>query len=141
VGPERYPAKDTDESIPGYSEEGTDTPLDAKEEDLYKPLSPEAEKAARRLTMKDATGPGDKTNVQDPSGVTAIDTAGKIELSLNITKALPNLPVAPDTDHSLADVMSLSSPEDCPPLNIVIFIVGSRGMTFWNGPQELRLIF
>lgn len=58
-------------------------------------------------------------------GQAQIDDEGRIDVTLNVKKTLPPLP--------LEDTTSVWSEEtsqgvwDCPPLNIVIFIVGSRG--------------
>lgn len=57
------------------------------------------------------------------------DTEGKFELRLDITKKLPPLPdeatLKEESDIFEIGVDPHSS--NCPPLNIVIFIVGSRG--------------
>ena len=54
---------------------------------------------------------------------------GKIELSFNLTGKIPPLPLSIRTAiKSGADLASDVDTEDhCPALNIVIFIVGSRG--------------
>lgn len=69
-----------------------------------------------------------------------VDTEGRIELSLNITKPLPPLPSSSrpsptsaasrtpsDWDIDFESTKIIQDTNSCPALNIVIFIVGSRG--------------
>ena len=97
---------------------------DEREEDLYQPFSPEIEEAVRKIAQSDSNPPVSTGKAP----VIGVDTDGKIQLSLNITKTLPGLPpMMPDEDEPTLEGEGDDTNEDCPPLNIVIFIVGSRG--------------
>lgn len=59
--------------------------------------------------------------------VAQVNSQGQVDLWLDLSKPLPPLPLIPPPSrkHTLEDAGQL----DCPPLNIVIFVVGSRGMS------------
>lgn len=60
-----------------------------------------------------------------------------MDLWLDLTKPLPELPVIPPPKRETSDF----APQlDCPPLNIVIFVVGSRGDVQPYMALALRLI-
>jgi hypothetical protein len=58
-------------------------------------------------------------------GQAQIDDEGRIDVTLNVKKTLPPIPLE-DTTSFWSEETSQGG-WDCPPLNIVIFIVGSRG--------------
>jgi hypothetical protein len=52
-----------------------------------------------------------------------MDDEGRIDVVLNVRKALPELPA----EEAPGEYSIGPGAFDCPPMNIVIFIVGSRG--------------
>ncbi|WVR09698.1 hypothetical protein IAU60_006774 [Kwoniella sp. DSM 27419] len=78
----------------------------------YSPAAPEDH---------DADGPS-----PDMSTFAQVDEYGKVDISLKVHKALPNLPSEAPAPVREVDV-DPASWNDCPPLDIVIMIVGSRG--------------
>jgi hypothetical protein len=72
------------------------------------------------------------------SSIARVTRDGRVAISLNLTKPLPDLPkgMAHDVQEFAIDKEEW---RDVPKMNIVIMIVGSRGMYLVLAPTSLKL--